>query len=58
MCNKIVEEGKRHAERIILSHDFQHNAEVLNMEPAVRVRPHIFCLNEKNPIFSVATANI
>ncbi|KAM7109352.1 LOW QUALITY PROTEIN: leucine-rich repeat-containing protein 9 [Ciconia maguari] len=57
-CNIIVEEGNRSTERFILSHDLKHDDEVLNMEPTVKVRPQIACLNEKNTIFSVAKANI
>lgn len=58
-CNIIVEEGKRSTERFILSYYLQHDDEGLNMEPTVKVRPQIACLNEKpqsfqwlRPIFS------
>lgn len=53
----IVEEGKRSTEIFILSHDLQHDEEVLNMEPTVKVRPKIAYLDEKT-IFSVAKVNI
>ncbi|KAM6360335.1 LOW QUALITY PROTEIN: leucine-rich repeat-containing protein 9 [Alca torda] len=56
-CNIIVE-GKESTERFILSYDLQHGDEVLNMEPTVKVRPQIACLNAKKQIFSVAKANI
>ncbi|KAM9013879.1 LOW QUALITY PROTEIN: leucine-rich repeat-containing protein 9 [Ara ararauna] len=36
MCNIIVEEEKRSPERFILSHDLQHDDEVLNMEMTVK----------------------
>ncbi|KAM9290094.1 LOW QUALITY PROTEIN: leucine-rich repeat-containing protein 9 [Cariama cristata] len=38
--------------------DLQRDDEVLNMEPTVKIRPQIACLNEKTPIFSVAKPNI
>ncbi|XP_066854581.1 leucine-rich repeat-containing protein 9 isoform X2 [Anser cygnoides] len=55
--NVIVEERKRSTEILILSHDLQHDDEVLNMEPTVKVRPKIAYLDEKT-IFSVAKVNI
>lgn len=58
MCNIIVEEGKRSTKRFILSYDLQCDDEVLNMELTVKVKPQIFCLNKKKPIFLVAKANI
>ncbi|KAK4822727.1 LOW QUALITY PROTEIN: hypothetical protein QYF61_019724, partial [Mycteria americana] len=49
-CNIIVEEGNRSTERFILFHDLKHDDEVLmKVEPTVKVRPQIACLNEKKP---------
>ncbi|XP_025062921.1 leucine-rich repeat-containing protein 9 [Alligator sinensis] len=55
--NVIVEEGNRNTEGFILSHDLQLDNEALNMEPAVKARPKIVCLDEKT-VLSVAKANI
>ncbi|NXK49459.1 LRRC9 protein, partial [Chauna torquata] len=56
-CNVIVGEGKRSTEVFIQSHDLQRDDEVLNMEPTVKVKPKIACLDEKT-ILSVAKVNI
>ncbi|NXC47607.1 LRRC9 protein, partial [Penelope pileata] len=55
--NILLEDRKRSTEVFILSHDLQHDDQVLNMEPTVKVRPKITCLDEET-ILSVAKANI
>ncbi|XP_075782450.1 leucine-rich repeat-containing protein 9 isoform X4 [Pelodiscus sinensis] len=57
LSNVIVEEGKKDTEGFILSGDLQHDDEVMNMEPTVKARPKIVCLDEKT-VLSVAKANI
>ncbi|XP_064369582.1 leucine-rich repeat-containing protein 9 [Dromaius novaehollandiae] len=55
--NVIVEEGKKSTDGFILSHDLQRDDEVLNMQPLVKARPKIACLDEKT-MLSVAQASI
>uniref|UniRef100_A0A8C8RA21 Leucine rich repeat containing 9 n=1 Tax=Pelusios castaneus TaxID=367368 RepID=A0A8C8RA21_9SAUR len=57
LSNVIVEEGKKDTEGFILSRDLQRDDEVMNMEPAVKARPKIVCLDERT-VLSVAKANI
>ncbi|XP_009668984.2 leucine-rich repeat-containing protein 9 [Struthio camelus] len=56
-CNVTGEEGKKSTEGFILSHDLQRDDEVLNMQPPVKARPKIACLDEKT-MLSVAKASI
>ncbi|XP_025943077.1 leucine-rich repeat-containing protein 9 [Apteryx rowi] len=55
--NVIGEEGKKSTEGFILCHDLQCDDEVLNMQPPVKARPKIACLDEKT-VLSVAKASI
>ncbi|XP_043372598.1 leucine-rich repeat-containing protein 9 isoform X4 [Dermochelys coriacea] len=57
LSNVIVEERKKNTEGFILSSDLQCDDEVMNMEPTVKARPKIVCLDEKT-VLSVAKANI
>uniref|UniRef100_A0A8C3EZT1 Leucine rich repeat containing 9 n=1 Tax=Chrysemys picta bellii TaxID=8478 RepID=A0A8C3EZT1_CHRPI len=57
LSNVIVEERKKNTEGFILSSDLQRDDEVMNMEPTVKARPKIVCLDEKT-VLSVAKANI
>ncbi|XP_042302422.1 leucine-rich repeat-containing protein 9 isoform X2 [Sceloporus undulatus] len=57
LSNVIGEEGKRYSAGFVLSRDLQRDEEVLNMEPAIKPRPKIVCLDEKT-VLAVAKANI
>uniref|UniRef100_A0A8C4VCK0 Leucine rich repeat containing 9 n=1 Tax=Gopherus evgoodei TaxID=1825980 RepID=A0A8C4VCK0_9SAUR len=57
LSNVIVDERKKNTEGFILSSDLQRDDEVMNMEPTVKARPKIVCLDEKT-VLSVAKANI
>ncbi|XP_074986056.1 leucine-rich repeat-containing protein 9 isoform X4 [Caretta caretta] len=57
LSNVIVEERKKNTEGFILSSDLQCDDEVMSMEPTVKARPKIVCLDEKT-VLSVAKANI
>uniref|UniRef100_A0A8C3T2G8 Leucine rich repeat containing 9 n=1 Tax=Chelydra serpentina TaxID=8475 RepID=A0A8C3T2G8_CHESE len=57
LSNVIVEERKKNTEGFILSSELQCDDEVMNMEPTVKARPKIVCLDEKT-VLSVAKANI
>uniref|UniRef100_A0A803SWL0 Leucine rich repeat containing 9 n=1 Tax=Anolis carolinensis TaxID=28377 RepID=A0A803SWL0_ANOCA len=55
--NVIGEEGKKHAAGFVLSRDLQRDEEILSMEPIIKPRPKIVCLDEKT-VLAVAKANI
>ncbi|XP_054827925.1 leucine-rich repeat-containing protein 9 [Eublepharis macularius] len=57
LSNVVAEEGRRNSAGFILSRDLQCDDQVLNMEPIVKPKPKIVCLDEKT-ILTVAGANI
>ncbi|XP_048340618.1 leucine-rich repeat-containing protein 9 [Sphaerodactylus townsendi] len=56
LSNVVSEEGRRNSAGFILSQDLQCDEQVLNMEPVVKPKPRIVCLDEKT-IFAVAKTN-
>ncbi|KAF7251925.1 Leucine-rich repeat-containing protein 9 [Varanus komodoensis] len=57
LSNVIGEEGRRNAAGFVLSRDLQRDDEVLSMEPTIKPKPKIVCLDEKT-VLTVAKANI
>ncbi|KAJ6658013.1 hypothetical protein lerEdw1_001672 [Lerista edwardsae] len=57
LSNVVGEEGRRNSAGFVLSRDLQHDDEVLSMEPSIKPKPKIICLDERT-ILAVAKANI
>ncbi|XP_063003742.1 leucine-rich repeat-containing protein 9 [Elgaria multicarinata webbii] len=57
LSNVIGEEGRRNVAGFVSSRDLQRDDEVLSMEPVVKPKPKIVCLDEKT-VLAVAKANI
>ncbi|XP_077180065.1 leucine-rich repeat-containing protein 9 [Paroedura picta] len=57
LSNVVSEEGRRNSAGFILSRDLQCDDWALNMEPVVKPKPKIVCLDEKT-ILGVAKANV
>lgn len=57
LSNVVGEEGKRNSAGFVLSRDLKHDDEVLSMEPLVKPKPKIICLDEKT-VLAVAKANV
>nr|XP_020669357.1 LOW QUALITY PROTEIN: leucine-rich repeat-containing protein 9-like [Pogona vitticeps] len=57
LSNVIVEEGRRCSPGFVCSRDLQRDEDALSMEPVVKPKPKIVCLDEKT-VLTVAKANI
>ncbi|XP_053132331.1 leucine-rich repeat-containing protein 9 isoform X2 [Hemicordylus capensis] len=57
LSNVVGEEGRRNAPGFVLSRDLHRDDEVLSMEPPIKPKPKIVCLDEKT-VLAVAKANI
>uniref|UniRef100_A0ABM5FBZ2 Leucine-rich repeat-containing protein 9 n=1 Tax=Pogona vitticeps TaxID=103695 RepID=A0ABM5FBZ2_9SAUR len=57
LSNVIVEEGRRCSPGFVSSRDLQRDEDALSMEPVVKPKPKIVCLDEKT-VLTVAKANI
>ncbi|KAL8168768.1 UNVERIFIED_CONTAM: hypothetical protein K2H54_016478 [Gekko kuhli] len=57
LSNVVSEEGRRNSTGFILNRDLQCDDRALNMEPIMKPKPKIVCLDEKT-ILAVAKANV
>ncbi|XP_039175436.1 leucine-rich repeat-containing protein 9 isoform X2 [Crotalus tigris] len=55
--NVIGEDGRRNLAGFVFSRDLQHDDEVLSMEPIIKPKPKIICLDEKT-VMAISKANI
>uniref|UniRef100_A0A8C6VN20 Leucine rich repeat containing 9 n=1 Tax=Naja naja TaxID=35670 RepID=A0A8C6VN20_NAJNA len=55
--NMIGEDGRRNSAGFVFSRDLQHDDEVLSMEPIIKPKPKIICLDEKT-VMAISKANI
>ncbi|XP_070606504.1 leucine-rich repeat-containing protein 9 isoform X4 [Erythrolamprus reginae] len=55
--NVIGEDGRRNPAGFVFSRDLQHDDEVLSMEPIIKPKPKIICLDEKT-VMAISKANI
>ncbi|XP_015679300.1 leucine-rich repeat-containing protein 9 [Protobothrops mucrosquamatus] len=55
--NVIGEDGRRNSAGFVFSRDLQHDDEVLSMEPVIKPKPKIICLDEKT-VMAISKANI
>lgn len=55
--NVIGEDGRRNSAGFVFSRDLQHDDEVLSMEPIIKPKPKIICLDEKT-VMAISKANI
>uniref|UniRef100_A0A8C5RFQ8 Leucine rich repeat containing 9 n=1 Tax=Laticauda laticaudata TaxID=8630 RepID=A0A8C5RFQ8_LATLA len=55
--NMIGEDGRRNSAGFVFSRDLHHDDEVLSMEPIIKPKPKIICLDEKT-VMAISKANI
>ncbi|XP_063150021.1 leucine-rich repeat-containing protein 9 [Candoia aspera] len=57
LSNVTGEDGRRNSAGFVFSRDLQRDDEVLNMEPIIKAKPKIICLDERT-VLAVSKANI